>query len=171
MADLNEPLLETGLAPGPESAEQRLKRQANEHIAAVTSAHRASRPSVTVQFANLSYVVGGNNRILHELNGTFRAGELTALMGPSGAGKSTLLNVLAGYRTKQSEGRVLVNGEERILSLFRKYSCFVMQDDVLLKNLTVLEYLLISAELRLPEGLTQLEKLNLVKEVCHHFVG
>lgn len=147
------------------TAEERVMRQQAQHIADVTQAHRSSRPSVTIQFMNLSYVVAGNNRILHDLNGTFRSGQLTALMGPSGAGKSTLLNVLAGYRTKQSEGRVLVNGEDRNLALFRKYSCFVMQDDVLLQNLSVLEYLLMSAELRLPESLSPTDKLKLVREV------
>ena len=145
--------------------EQRVVREQARHIAAVTQAHRSSRPSVTLEFQKLSYVVQGNNRILHELNGVFKAGQLAALMGPSGAGKSTLLNVLAGYRTKQSSGRVLVNGEDRILPLFRKFSSFVMQDDVLLKNLTVMEYMFMSAELRLPEELNASDKSKLVKEV------
>lgn len=177
---INEPLLASDNADAavvevPESAgayrapalspEQRLLQLQADHIAAVTQEHRSSRPSVTIEFQQLSYVVQGNNRILHDLNGVFRAGELTALMGPSGAGKSTLLNVLAGFRTKQSSGRVLVNGEDRILPLFRKFSCFVMQDDVLLKNLTVQEYMLMSAELRLPESLSENDKLKLVKEV------
>jgi ABC-type multidrug transport system ATPase subunit len=135
-----------------------------ESLQDVLQSQRAPRPPVTLEFQNLSFSVG-DKRILHDLNGTFSAGELTALMGPSGAGKSTLLNVLAGYRTKQSEGRVLINGEERVLPLFRKFSCFVMQDDALLKNLTVLEYLTISSELRLPEKISAQEKTKLVTEV------
>lgn len=146
--------------------EQRIVHQQAQRIAEATNAHRTSRPSVTIEFQNLSYVVAGNKRILHDLNGVFEAGKLNALMGPSGAGKSTLLNVLAGYRTKESEGRVLINGEDRILGGFRKYACFVMQDDVLLKNLTVLEYLLMCAELRLPESLGLADKTKIAKEVC-----
>ncbi|VVC94252.1 unnamed protein product [Leptidea sinapis] len=35
------------------------------------------------------------NRILHNVSGEFRSGELTCILGPSGAGKSSLLNILA----------------------------------------------------------------------------
>jgi len=101
------------------------------HMDNMRSEHREGRPSATLSFKNLSFVVGGNNRILHSVSGVFKAGELTALMGPSGAGKSTLLNVLAGYRTRQSEGRVLVNGKDRFLPIFRKIAAYVMQVCVL----------------------------------------
>lgn len=41
--------------------------------------------------------ITGTKTILSELNGEFRANELTAIMGPSGAGKSSLLDILSGY--------------------------------------------------------------------------
>lgn len=43
------------------------------------------------------FLVPGDRRILHNVSGEFRSGELTCILGPSGAGKSTLLNILAGY--------------------------------------------------------------------------
>lgn len=165
---MHEPLLDSTLDlgdPHPPSSEDAAKGL-HVPLQDMMHAHRAARPAITVEFQNLSFAVG-TKRILHNLNGTFSAGELTALMGPSGAGKSTLLNVLAGYRTKQSDGRVLINGEDRVLPLFRKSSCFVMQDDVLLKNLSVVEYLLISAELRLPETLSEQDRAELVNKVSH----
>lgn len=36
-------------------------------------------------------------KLLSDLNGDFRPGELTAIMGLSGAGKSTLMDILAGF--------------------------------------------------------------------------
>ena len=36
--------------------------------------------------------------ILNDLNGTIKAGQLTAILGPSGAGKTSLMNILAGLK-------------------------------------------------------------------------
>lgn len=40
--------------------------------------------------------------IANNLNGTFRAGELTSLLGRNGCGKSTLLRTITGFQTKIS---------------------------------------------------------------------
>ena len=37
-------------------------------------------------------------RILHQMSGAFRSGQLTAILGPSGAGKTSLMNILAGLK-------------------------------------------------------------------------
>ena len=81
-------------------------------------------------------------------------GELTAIMGPSGSGKSTLLNLVAGI-DRPSGGRVRVGGEdlgrlsEARLARFRRARLgFVFQFFNLLGNLTVLENVLIPAQLQ-----------------------
>ncbi len=90
------------------------------------------------------------------LNGVslgFDRGEFVAVMGPSGSGKSTLLNMVAGL-DRPTSGRVLVDGRdlgragEAELARYRRSRVgFVFQFFNLLGSLTVLENVMVAAQL------------------------
>jgi len=93
-----------------------------------------------------------------ELSMTVDGGEFVALLGANGSGKSTLLNLVAGL-DRPTSGRVVVAGSdlgqmgEAALARFRRDRIgFVFQFFHLLPNLTVLENVLIPAQLRSRES-------------------
>ncbi|EFA01493.1 ATP-binding cassette sub-family G member 1 [Tribolium castaneum] len=132
---------------------------------------QSSTGLVHVGFKDLTYTVKEGilrrkpRDLLRKVNGEFSAGELTAIMGPSGAGKSTLMNILAGYTRSGVAGKLLVNGEEREESTFRKQSCYIMQNDNLQPLLTVHEAMTVAANLKLSARNTHREKQSRVKEI------
>ena len=97
---------------------------------------------------------GGMTGALNGVSLAVEEGEFTAVMGPSGSGKSTLLNLIAGL-DRPTTGSVMVGGldlekmGEAALARFRRDRIgFVFQFFHLLPNLTVLENVLIPAQLK-----------------------
>ncbi|CAG2163236.1 unnamed protein product [Oppiella nova] len=80
--------------------------------------------------------------ILNGVSGSFRSGQLVALMGPSGAGKSTLLECISGKRTIGVSGDIRFGGKDRL-----KVG-FVEQFDYHLEHLSVAESLVFASRLR-----------------------
>nr|XP_016943648.1 ATP-binding cassette sub-family G member 1 [Drosophila suzukii]XP_016943656.1 ATP-binding cassette sub-family G member 1 [Drosophila suzukii]XP_036668677.1 ATP-binding cassette sub-family G member 1 [Drosophila suzukii] len=131
---------------------------------------------VDIEFSDVRYTVKKfsfperkfvTKEILHGLNGSFRSGELTAIMGPSGAGKSTLLNVMSGFCSTGVSGNIRVNGKPMAPSSerFRQMLCYIHQDDLLRPQLMVGEIMLLAAHLKLGFKVTKAYKLDLIKHI------
>ncbi|KAG7202358.1 hypothetical protein KM043_018685 [Ampulex compressa] len=159
--------------PGYVSASRPIARVKQEEQELVNSANFAKSKtphSVDIIFENITYTVSlgfrrGHKEILHGVNGRLPSKQLIALMGPSGAGKSTLLDVLSGFRITGVEGRVFVNGRNRDLDSFIKYSAYITQDDRLEPLLTVIENMRVAADLKLPTDTPRYEKETTIEEI------
>ena len=112
-----------------------------------------------------SYVVNNKQRhILKNINMEINDGEFVSVMGPSGSGKSTLLYNISGM-DKMTSGEVQFAGDnlsgmsENELSKLRLNKMgFVFQQINLLKNLGILDNIIISAYM------SGQEKKELIKE-------
>ena len=104
--------------------------------------------------------------ILNNLTGYFCHGRLTAIMGPSGAGKTSLMEIISGQsKSGIVTGNLFLNGNLSDINAIKKRAAFVFQDDVILNTMTVKEALYMSALLRLPENISNEEKMNRVNEM------
>ncbi|KAF2685329.1 ABC transporter CDR4 [Lentithecium fluviatile CBS 122367] len=110
-------------------------------------------------------VPSGQLRLLNNIFGYVRPGQLTALMGASGAGKTTLLDVLAARKNiGVIGGEKLVDGKPPGIA-FQRGTAYAEQLDVHEPATTVREALRFSADLRQPFETPQEEKYAYVEEV------
>ena len=133
-----------------------------------------------------------DGHILHDINGFVPSGSLLIILGTSGSGKTTFLNTLAGRIADKKDG-ARVSGQVRFFESLplamspsssssvgastsarlrtvngqelQRRTAYVMQNDCLLPNLTVLETLTFAGLLRLPRSLSKQQKIEIVKRV------
>lgn len=91
-------------------------------------------------------------RVLNGVSVAIGEGEFVAVMGPSGSGKTTLMFALSGMDTIDS-GKVLFDGldlaslqEKELADLRRRRMGFVFQQPTLLKNLNLLDNIILPAQ-------------------------
>ncbi|KAI3980223.1 hypothetical protein MKX01_033364 [Papaver californicum] len=132
----------------------------------------ANRP-VTLKFEDIGYTIkikGAGDKevkektVLNGITGAVLPGEILALLGPSGCGKTTLLTALGGRLGGGLTGSITYNGKPFSNNMNRRTG-FVTQDDNFHPHLTVTETLVFTARLRLPNTLTNEQKVMHAEEV------
>ncbi|MCJ1318391.1 hypothetical protein MMC15_003719 [Xylographa vitiligo] len=132
--------------------------------------NHVSWKALNVEVYNKS--ISGNKTILSDVYGQVNAGEILALMGPSGCGKTTLLDILAHRRTNPKfkiQGDILINDLKPSLSVVRKSSSYVEQEQSLIGSLTSWETLYFAAKLALPSNVTSKERKDRIDSLLSSF--
>ncbi|EXJ91968.1 hypothetical protein A1O3_00518 [Capronia epimyces CBS 606.96] len=146
--------------------ERRQRRQTKQDAQDSSELNIASKAILT--WENLTYDVptpAGQLRLLKDVFGYVKPGQLTALMGASGAGKTTLLDVLAARKNiGVVGGDILVDGLKPGRG-FQRGTSYAEQLDVHESTQTVREALRFSADLRQPYEVPREQKYAYVEEI------
>lgn len=129
--------------------------------------------SIDIEFTDITYEAGSafrgrKKQILKGISGSFKSGELCAIMGPSGAGKSTLLNILTGFEGGKWQGQIEYignDGGKHTWKEYRKQSCYIQQDDKLHPFFSVWEAMWMAVNLKIGASLSRKAKQMLIDDV------
>ena len=97
---------------------------------------------------------------------TIKPGEFVAFVGGSGTGKTTFMSFISGMK-KPTKGTVLLDGKD----LFKNYNslkkviAYVPQNDIVYTDLTLIDMLRYSANLRMDSYSNQDEKERRIQDV------
>ena len=111
------------------------------------------------------------NNVLRNVNFSVDKGDMVAVMGPSGSGKSTLLYTVSGMDS-MTAGTVLFGGKDisalkpnELAALRLDEMGFIFQQMYMLKNLSVLDNIILPARQSKSNTLSAKEKLERGKEL------
>ncbi len=121
-----------------------------------------------------TYVVNKRqNNVLKNVNFSVEEGEMVAIMGPSGSGKSTLLYAISGM-DRATSGDVTFNGkslmgmkEDELAEMRLDEMGFIFQQMYMMKNLTILDNIVLPAMQSKKTGETKAEKMKRGEELMH----
>ena len=119
-----------------------------------------------------TYIVNKRqNNVLKNVNFSVEEGEMVAIMGPSGSGKSTLLYTVSGMDSLTA-GEVKFNGQDiaklkskELADLRLDRMGFIFQQMYMLKNLTVLDNIVLPALQSKENTMSKKEKADYAKEL------
>ncbi|KAK0948558.1 ATP-binding cassette transporter snq2 [Friedmanniomyces endolithicus] len=111
--------------------------------------------------------MGGERKLLNNVNGYAKPGIMVALMGASGAGKTTLLNTLSQRQTTGVVGGEMFVDGRPLGPEFQRNTGFCLQGDLHDGTATIREALEFSAILRQPSHVPRAEKLAYVDEIIN----
>lgn len=97
---------------------------------------------------NIDFRFKNSKNGVHDLNATFKSGQLIGVIGRSGVGKSTLLSLLNGTMLPQ-KGEVTINKFDIIKDQHKLEGLigYIPQDDLLIEELSVFKNLYLNAKL------------------------
>jgi len=120
------------------------------------SIHDDPSKSFILTWKNLQISVKKDGKkIIENLTGSFESGKLIGVIGASGCGKTTLLNCLSGFTRDDlvTKGDLSINNQPiKTLKTLKQITGYVLQQDILLPELTVAETLMFQAKLKLPSS-------------------
>ena len=111
------------------------------------------------------------NHVLKNVSFSVEEGEMVAVMGPSGSGKSTQLYSVSGM-DKATSGTVLFDGKDitalsdaEMADVRLDEMGFIFQQMYMMKNLTILDNILLPAMQSKKEGISKEEKIKKGEEL------